>query len=284
MLMDMNNIQVGSENTQNTNQNSVAPLHNKSRVLRTLLALGVALALVLLAVVLFWKMSSVSEENTAASNNITIDTAQTENTPEFTFLIVPTALETITLPAPTDTTVSDQEAYDRLVNELKPSATPEEVFNDTGYNLPYSGTTYGAYISENGFDELFMIYDELAHVTQNFNNQYNRPPLKDRISGVEEMARIQPAVYGESQVSVYPSWRAVEAFMVGEILSRLDKANAQQHRNNAALMVDRGVAYGLYGQSDAEAAFSIVEQYFRLMENQPSKPSLFSEEVPVETN
>lgn len=190
----------------------------------------------------------------------------------FTFVFVPNALEAIQLPAPTETNELDQEAYDRLVTEVDQNITEEEILNDIGFNLPYGDTTYGKYINENSELDLFQVYDELAQITLHFNEQYQRPSLKDRIEGVIQRASLMPAVYEAGVVSVYPSWHAVEAYMVAEVLTRLDEDNAQVYRNNSETLVDRGIGYGLYGKSDAEAARSIVQQYFNLIDN------------PVETN
>lgn len=208
--------------------------------------------------------------------------AEAATTP-FAFTIVPEAPELIVIEAPADTADSDAAAYELL----KPTAAvPETVAaNDEAWDIPFQGTTYLEYL--NNLEDpslIFQITEELHELTLRFNKMYNRAPLSERINGVTQLAPLDTIVYGEDTVSVYPSVRAVDAYLAAEIMSRIDEPNRNTYTTTAEDIIARGIGYGLYGQSDAYAAKSLVEQYFNLYDEPIVSPDTFidsSEELPV---
>lgn len=192
----------------------------------------------------------------------------------FVFEFVPNALEVIALPAPVDTTASDFENY----QTLKPAVgmfTEEDVEEDTVYAFAFGDDSYGEYIntSEHQF-MLYQLHDELRYITKNLNFLHPRPVLTERIEGVEQIGTVDPALFGDETPSVYPSVRAVEGFLVAEVMSRFDQANAEKYKAMGEAFAKRGIMYGHYGASDVAAARSVVEQYFGLLD--ASQPDLFT--------
>lgn len=192
------------------------------------------------------------------------------NSQPYEYLFVPNALDIIGIPPPAESTEMDKLSYDMQKPSVNP--TPEEVIKDHVYFLDFKGQAFGDYInSDANGNEITQINDELAHLTQQLNNLYQQIPLKDRISGVTQLVEIQPVLEKEgNNISVYPSIRAVVAYSAKEIMTKLDPSNAQKYQKDADALVSRGIGYGLYGQSDAEAARSLVSQYFvQYFKNKP---------------
>jgi hypothetical protein len=69
--------------------------------------------------------------------------------------------------------------------------------------------------------------------------------------------------------------------MVSAILARLDPEYAQIYQQKSEEFVARGIGYGLYGQNDADAAQSLVNQYFVLLENSPTATDMFRPIIPA---
>lgn len=192
----------------------------------------------------------------------------------FVFELVPSAIEEIILAAPADTATADSESY----QALKPDPgmfVADDVEDDTVYAFAFKDDTYGEYInnSEHQFT-LYQLHDELRQVTNHFNELYQRPVFSARAEGVEQIGSVEAAIFGGDTPSVYPSVRAVEGFLVGEIMARLEPAKASDHRIMGAEYAERGVIYGHYAVSDVEASHSLVEQYFKLLD--AAQPELFS--------
>lgn len=182
---------------------------------------------------------------------------------EFVFTAVPKALELVTLPIPPDSNETDAIVYNQLKSD--PSVSIEIVQNDVVFNLPFMGATYGEYLNtiENP-DEIFQVTDELHQLAVQLNTTFNRLPLKDRIAGVLQMAPLDAISVDSDVRSVYPSIRAINAYLGAEIMSRIDPENKDSYRQEAEALINRGIGYGLYGQSDADAAKSVVTQYLAL--------------------
>jgi len=179
----------------------------------------------------------------------------------FVFTLVPNALDVIVLEAPSASNTKDVDAYTltKASVDLADPIDPEIIKNDIAYNLPFQGSTFGEYLNtlpeENRY-RFFQMSDELQQLTKHFNEVYKRPPLKDRIEGVVAMA--------PQDTLVYPSMRAVQGFLAIKIMSVIDPQSSSLYEEVGEAFVQRGMLYGLYGQSDAEAAKSVVTQYLAL--------------------
>ncbi len=181
------------------------------------------------------------------------------------FGILPPDLDAIVIPPPPDSVAADTAHY----NSVKPAAgsvTEEDVSNDTVYNFfVIENLTYGELVN-NGTDMSFKLWgyhDELRLLTKKFNDMYGRPSLSQRVGSIEGIGVIEPAIYEDETESVYPSVRAVEGFLVGEVLAALEPENAVMHREAGEAHAMRGITYGHYGLSDVEASRSLVEQYLQ---------------------
>jgi hypothetical protein len=188
--------------------------------------------------------------------------AEAPNEP-FEYTAVPDAVNKISLPPPSVTEEVDAAVY----AELKATTTVSEdvVGNDVIFNQSPLGISYIDFL--NTLDdptEIFQLTDELHQLTLHFNEQYKRPPLAERIQGVIQLAPLDIIVAGTETRSVYPSIRAVDAFLALEVMSRIDPANAAVYEATAMGVIKRGIGYGLYGQSDVDAAQSLVMQYMDL--------------------
>lgn len=188
--------------------------------------------------------------------------AEANNTP-FVFTAVPDAKNLISLPPPPADTAIDAAVYEQV---RATTSVPETVVqNDVVFNLAPMGISYIDYI--NNLDdpsEIFQLTDELHHLTLHFNDMYKRPPLAQRIEGVIQMAQLDSILPEVETKSVYPSIRAVDAFLALEIMARIDPDNVQIYETETANLIKRGIGYGLYGQSDVDAAQSLVMQYMDL--------------------
>jgi hypothetical protein len=56
---------------------------------------------------------------------------------------------------------------------------------------------------------------------------------------------------------------------------RLDPANAKIYETEIVGLIQRGIGYGLYGQSDVDAAQSLVTQYMNLYTTAAAQPEVF---------
>ncbi len=174
-------------------------------------------------------------------------------------------LDAIFIPPPPDSATEDAAHYKSVKPEVG-TLTSDDVLNDTVYNFVIRDSTYGELINS-GSDasfEMYQYHDELRDITKKYNDMYDRQPLSKRISGVEEIGAIEPAVFGDESHSVYPSVRAVEGFLVGEVLAQSDPDNAVLHREAGEAYAMRGIVYGHYGLSDVEASRLLVNQYFQI--------------------
>ena len=182
----------------------------------------------------------------------------------FVYTVIPNAREAITLPPPPESNDTDAASYAKQKPEGDVAQSTVET--DVAFYLPFMGTTYGEYLNELQNTELFQIHDELRFLTLHFNELYKRDPLSVRIEGVTELQPLESAVSGKTEThSVYPSIRAVEAYTAAAIMAQLDPENKEGHEELAEALVQRGIGYGLYGQSDADAAKDLVGQYFTLL-------------------
>jgi hypothetical protein len=183
----------------------------------------------------------------------------------FVYTVVPNALEAITVPPPPDSDATDKAAYESAHAQVG-NISAEDARNDLYYTLTFKDMTYGEF--QNSLVDpslLFQIHDELRNLTLHFNQLYNRPPLAERVEGVSQMFALDPVIYNNPTPSVYPSVRAVDAYIAAEIMSVVDPANAAQHRQQAEALVVRGIGYGIYGASDAQTAKEMVAQYVALI-------------------
>lgn len=182
------------------------------------------------------------------------------------FTAVPNAPELIDIPAPYDTSESDNKSY----LQLKPTnvVSKDTVQNDVAFNMSFMGVTYGTYLNsiENP-TEIYQIIDELHELTLRLNTKFNRLPFSDRFSEVLQMGALDPIVPGSDVRSVYPSIRAVDAYLAAQIMSQIDPKNENIYLQQAEQLVSRGIGYGLYSASDAEAAALLVSQYLKLYMN-----------------
>ena len=182
----------------------------------------------------------------------------------FVFTLVPDALTTITLPSPPDSDASDLASYQAIQKQLTPEMIAN-VDNDNIYTaFTLAGIQYGQFLDYNqNKEKIYQLHDEIRHLVLNFNKQYQRPPLSKRLPDIEHYGTEYPAVPGNDDVpSTYPSVRATEGFAVAELLTRMDNDNADFYQEMADDYARRGIMYGWYGQSDVEAARSLVDQYF----------------------
>ncbi len=242
------------------------------------LLFALTLAVILLAVVV-WKGNLVTFDenyNKELPKEIQIIKERAESAP-FEYKLVPNAIERINLPKPPDSNELDQQVYDGLR-----STEPVEDYSDENnhvYYLDFQGQPLGDYVNslpDQSQILIFQINDELTNLTQHFNNLFQRGRLSERIDGVVEYATIEPALAGSrnngNYVSVYPSIRAVMVYAAGELMSRTDPENREQYEQQVQNLVNRQIGYGLYGQSDAEASLSLVNQYFRLLDSSETSP------------
>jgi len=182
----------------------------------------------------------------------------------FVFTLVPDALTTITLPPPPDSDASDLENYQANQVELS-SENIANIDNDTVLTaFTFEGFKYGYFLEFNGSkDKIYQLHDEIRHLVLHFNKQYHRQPLSDRLPDIQHYGTEHPAVPGNDDVpSTYPSVRVAEGFAVATLLTRLDVDHGEFYQAVAEDYAKRGVQYGWYGQSDIEAARSLVDQYF----------------------
>ncbi len=179
----------------------------------------------------------------------------------FEYTLVPDAPTSITLPPPPESAADDAASYEALKSQAA-GVTPVQASEDVYYYLPVRDTVYGDYLNNlpNPLP-IFQMHDELRRLTLQFNEQYNRAPLAERIDGVNPVTDLDLIVYKVDTKSVYPSIRAVDAYAAAEVMSRLDVSNATTYKAQAEALVERGIAYGLYGASDAVAAKELVNQY-----------------------
>jgi hypothetical protein len=192
----------------------------------------------------------------------------------FVYILVPNATTTITLPPPADSNTEEAE-YELAVATLSEEQRLA-VDSDTMYALPFGVGTYEDFL-ENLPDEdrylLYQIHDELRQLTFSFNQQYKSAPLFERYPAVVQLTSVQPVVYGEETSSVYPSIRAVEGFFISELYTRVNPT-AATYTQIAEDFAQRGIAYGLYGQGDVDAARELVAQYFDELETAPNYLSM----------
>lgn len=178
----------------------------------------------------------------------------------FVYSLVPDAPQIITVPPPPESNELDARVY----AEFKSSATvaPSDVQNDVAFNLPFEDMTYGEYLlTLSQPSPISQVMSEVRQLTLAANKQYQRPALKERIADVTQIGELDRADYRDQTVSVYPSIRAVDAYLAGQIMATIDSEKADYYQKLAEALVARGIAYGLYGQSDADAAKALVEQY-----------------------
>lgn len=214
----------------------------------------------------------------------TIATLRTQPAPHFEYQLVLDAPNRIDIAPPPDSADSDQAAYYAILTDEEKtdvaSSTRRYVIaydtDDTVHNLPFKNTDWADYIYQESTPEeekaILQVYDELGDLTYYFNEQYNRPPLVDRIEAVF------PTTYDDIETRekffIYPSFKVVEGLATAEMMARMDPQNAQFYHDEVEAFIERGMVYGIYGESDIEAARSLVEQYFALLDASDNIPSV----------
>ena len=238
-----------------------------SHRLRWLLLILLTSVLVLVGTVWYLTSSSPTTEQAKRDQEFNAKIQQIvekyKNQP-FVFTLVPDALTTITLPPPPDSDASDLENYQANQVELS-SENIANIDNDTVLTaFTFEGFKYGYFLEFNGSkDNIYQLHDEIRHLVLHFNKQYHRQPLSDRLPDIQHYGTEHPAVPGNDDVpSTYPSVRVAEGFAVATLLTRLDVDHGEFYQAVAEDYAKRGVQYGWYGQSDIEAARSLVDQYF----------------------
>jgi len=238
-----------------------------SHRLRWLLLILLTSVLVLVGTVWYLTSSSPTTEQAKRDQEFNAKIQQIvekyKNQP-FVFTLVPDALTTITLPPPPDSDASDLENYQANQVELS-SENITNIDNDTVLTaFTFEGFKYGYFLEFNGSkDNIYQLHDEIRHLVLHFNKQYQRQPLSDRLPDIQHYGTEHPAVPGNDDVpSTYPSVRVAEGFAVAALLTRLDVDHGEFYQAVAEDYAKRGVQYGWYGQSDIEAARSLVSQYF----------------------
>ena len=240
-----------------------------SHRLRWLLLILLTSILVLSSTVWYLTSSSPTTEQAKRDQEFNAKIQQVvekyKNQP-FVFTLVPDALTTITLPPPPDSDASDLVSYQAVQKQLIPEMIAD-IDNDTMFNtftLPGFKYSYlfDSNINQNN-EKFYQLHDEIRFLVLKFNKQYQRPPLSKRLPNVQHYGTEYPAVPGNDEIlPIYPSIRASEGFAVAELLTRLDNDNADFYQEMADDYARRGIMYGWYGQSDVEAARSLVDQYF----------------------
>ena len=150
--------------------------------------------------------------------------AEAEGKP-FVFTAVSDALNQISPPPPP----SSNDNYATVYAQLKATTTVSEavVQDDVVFNLAPLGISYIDYLNNlDNPSEIYQLTDELHQLTLALNEKYKRPPLAERIQGVIQIAPLDTIVAGNETPSVYPSIRAVDAFLALEIMARIDPENA----------------------------------------------------------
>jgi hypothetical protein len=193
-----------------------------------------------------------------------IETAENE---PFVTGLVPEAADRITLVAPAADSSGDAADYQNRVGQLSPNEKALAPFDGVNNLVFENGQTFTDVIDAHpAAASLYQMQDEIMYVAHDINARYARPALKDRIENVETLTTPMPDPFDQTTVLTYPSGRAVNAFMIATLMGKLDPTNAELYQSNATALAERGIAYGEYGLSDMEAARSLVEQYFALVD------------------
>ncbi len=188
------------------------------------------------------------------------------------FSLVPNARETISLPPPPDSDAEDlayyQSIQSRLTADVRSSAgddTMDQLQLGVG---TYQEWVFGGLIANPA--PVIQMQQEVVKLTILAHQNYNRATPSERFSEVE-------AVVSRPEIdTVYPNLRAVGGFFAGELLSRVDAANADTYRTAGSAFAERGILYGLYSKSDLDASRSLVEQYFAGLESNPEYEAIMA--------
>lgn len=214
------------------------------------------------------------EENLQAEFNKIYEV--TKDTPA-EFILVPEALTKISLPEPDIQLDSlDIDAFVEFQDISGKAEKAETV--DYASDLPFREITFNEYINNSPDNMTFyQLRDELAALTIHFNQKYPRQNLGVRAGLSQQVLFADSSTVGSKDVvTVYPPIRAVDAYMVANILSRLAPEGATLYNQKSDEFVKRGIQYGLYGTNDALAAKSLTDQYFKLLADNPAVINLFS--------
>lgn len=215
----------------------------------------------------FGSVDSVDEATAVALTDSYTQIIQTEQTTPFVYGIVPEASNRITIDAPDSSTVRDDEDYRVRATQISPydKALARE---DSVRSLVFdSGQTFTDVIDAHPqVAQLYQMQDEIMFVAHEFNARYSRPALKERIENVDAVTVAMSSPFDSTLPLTYPAGRAVNAFTLAAIMGKLDPTNAELYTASATGLAERGIAYGEYGISDLEAAKSLVDQYFSLVD------------------
>ncbi|MFN3693284.1 MAG: hypothetical protein ACK4SL_04305 [Candidatus Paceibacteria bacterium] len=183
------------------------------------------------------------------------------NPPAFEFIVVPNALEAISLPERINQDPEELKT-EFLLAQAKTSRVNEEP--PTIFDMPVGETTYIEYINNLPVElqeTLFQMHDELRAVTRSLGTMYEQVPLAERIGEGDQVAYKDLLTPEKDQPLVYPSLRVVEAEFIHQVLATQFPTNAPFYQEYVNSYIADGVGYGYYSALEADVAKMVVSDY-----------------------
>jgi hypothetical protein len=183
---------------------------------------------------------------------------------QFQFTLAPDASTSITLPPPPTDKTADMAYYQSVVSSLTPDIETAVNQYDPYTFFMFQGQSYDEFLKlQSDPSTLYQIQDELHHLVETYNREYQAQPLYAESNTVKQVG-VAPTVYAfrNSSPSVYPSLTATDAFMIATLLGWLDTNNEAYYQTQADSFVNQGVMYGWYSKSTIDVSRSLVQQYF----------------------
>ena len=182
---------------------------------------------------------------------------------EFEFTLVPNILDIVALHPPIDTDAEDLQAYQTIQAGGEPPAEAAKLVP------PDYEHTYIEYVEASEHAEtIHEMRNEVAFLIMAFHDEFDRPALHERMpEDIIQTADPIPLPLNQNSRTVYPNFRAGQAFFYYELFSRLHPDLGQAYHDYALVFAAHGVYHGLYGKSDVDATESLVHQYFDAYED-----------------
>ncbi len=184
----------------------------------------------------------------------------------FSFIIVPNALETLTIPAQTIQSADELKA-EFAARANFPSNVDSEAQNI--FDLPVGEITFLEYLNEmprEMQDPFIQMQGEIDELVLHLNQKHEQKTLAERIG--ESSALLYPEVSKfKGATSVYPSQRVAEAYYIGQALAIQFPSQAEFLNDFLNEYINNGVAYGHYSKLDAAVSKMLVDDYIKSAAN-----------------
>lgn len=172
---------------------------------------------------------------------------------------------------------SDLEAYRnaRRALEVDVYATEVRMFTDVPTSQVFGSLNWAEIKRRNLSPSLMQLHDSIQEDLAMFAARQHQKHYQDYVSIVETTEEIEPLMT-ISELSSFPNQRMIEIAVIATLLQDANVSTPEEVQRAINLFTLRSVGYGLTTLSEALETYSLVSQFFAIIERDPRYQTLLT--------